>query len=475
MEPEFQHSHAVSVASPSNSHSFEAQSSSSSQLHQEEEEEEERIQPQDEDQLHNHHHRQGQIRQSPSVSYRLSISITNLVPMDIRDDLWSCLLVLVTFCFFVSMTVIFGFFGSENVWLGPNCSRLIQVNPYFVQSIKVKEIDESKHGAMLFAFYEPPPLDVEVTWSEMHKTVIQSSFHKEWQYFLNKGSKVDISYSVKSPNSAPLSLVIAEGRENLVGWIEDPSYPNTTLSWNIIHGTGIIHQEISWPKTYYIAVGNLNSEEVEVQLNFTIKGLHYNTTQSYYSCSPSHQSCSLKLFILKSNVAVVTSPGPEQGAPYADGFIKLSYVPRWFTYLVGSGSMTLLILLAFRICNVFQIISSDRRAFQAGEMGFERAPLLSYKDDDLSSWGSSYDSLSHDEDQLDEWLSVDAKLLKDGGSNSSSRCLCISCFDAPRDCFFLPCGHCAACFTCGTRIVEETGTCPVCCRAMKKVRKIFTV
>lgn len=26
------------------------------------------------------------------------------------------------------------------------------------------------------------------------------------------------------------------GKESLVEWIEDPSYPNTTLSWNIVHG-----------------------------------------------------------------------------------------------------------------------------------------------------------------------------------------------------------------------------------------------
>ncbi|KAI8011281.1 hypothetical protein LOK49_LG06G02753 [Camellia lanceoleosa] len=38
---------------------------------------------------------------------------------------------------------------------------------------------------------------------------------KEWAYFLNKGSKVNISYSVKSPSSAPLSLVIAQGSTEL--------------------------------------------------------------------------------------------------------------------------------------------------------------------------------------------------------------------------------------------------------------------
>lgn len=27
------------------------------------------------------------------------------------------------------------------------------------------------------------------------------------------------------------------GTESLIEWIDDPSYPNTTLSWNIINGS----------------------------------------------------------------------------------------------------------------------------------------------------------------------------------------------------------------------------------------------
>lgn len=177
--------------------------------------------------------------------------------------MWSILIVLVTFWFFASMTVILGYYGSEELPLGPNCSRLVQANPFFVQSIQAQEIDESKNGPMLYGFYETPPLDVEITWSETHKAFIQSNYVKEWEYFLNMGSSIDISYSVKSPSSTPLSLVIAQGKESLIEWIEDPSYPNTTLSWNIIHGDGVIHQEVLSSKMYYIAVGNLNSEDVE--------------------------------------------------------------------------------------------------------------------------------------------------------------------------------------------------------------------
>lgn len=101
---------------------------------------------------------------------------------------------------------------------------------------------------------------------------------------------------------------------------------------------------------------------------------------------------------------------------------------------------------------MFQIIRGDESGFRAGDTVSEIAPLLSRKDDDLLSWGSSYDSLSHDEEEVDEWLAVaslDGKPLKE----DNLRRLCVMCFDAPRDCFFLPCGHCAACFACGTRFV----------------------
>lgn len=65
-------------------------------------------------------------------------------------------------------------------------------------------------------------------------------------------------------------------------------------------------------------------------------------------------------------------------------------------------------------------------------------PLISPKSS--SSKGSSYESASNDEDDT-----------KDEGSNSKIDNLCAICFDAPKDCFFLPCGHSAACFSCGSR------------------------
>ncbi|CAI9111329.1 OLC1v1011543C12 [Oldenlandia corymbosa var. corymbosa] len=52
--------------------------------------------------------------------------------------------------------------------------------------------------------------------------------------------------------------------------------------------------------------------------------------------------------------------------------------------------------------------------------------------------------------------------------------ICVICYDQQRNCFFIPCGHCATCHICAKRIVElESKTCPVCRRYIHKVRKLF--
>ncbi|EOY33720.1 Ubiquitin-protein ligase, putative isoform 2 [Theobroma cacao] len=338
----------------------------------------------------------------------------------------------------------------------------------------VKELNKQKPGLMLYGFRRPPPSDVEISWTETHDAFVPANLHKEWLFFLNKGSKVNISYAISSTSSSPLSLVIAQGTQSLVDWIEDPSYPNLTLSWNIIYGSGKIQQEIPKSSNYYIAVRNLNCEEVEIQLQFSFNALICDTTQAYYRCSLGNRLCTFELYLLGENAVVLSSPGPNEETANSNWYVKVSYGPRWITYFVGSGVMTILILLAFRISKIFQSI--DGIGLHAGGMESERAPLLPAKDDDISSWGSSYDSVSHDEEVLEEWLAKtfpEGKPSNEGESNNTR--LCVVCFDAPRDCFFLPCGHCATCFTCGTRIAEDAGSCPICRRKMKKVRMIFTV
>ncbi|KAK6231238.1 E3 ubiquitin-protein ligase APD1-4 [Theobroma cacao] len=414
------------------------------------------------------------------VSYRGNLSAFDDSSTVIGDDTWSCIIVVLTFWFFVSMTLILGVYGAVNIRVGPNCSLLLQPNPIFVQSVKVEEVDDTKPGLKLYGFYKSPSLDVVTTWSETRTTTVQADSHKassEWIHYLNRGSQVNISYNVNSAGSS-VFLIIAQGSEGLSQWLEDPTYPNTTLSWNIVRGSGMIQQDIYRSSSYYIALGNLNSEDVEVELNITVRAFIYNTTEAYYRCTFGNGLCSLSVLFPQGNSVVLTSPGLEQSTSADDWSVRLSYGPRWIIYIVGIGGMTAIMLVAFNFLNKFQFTRGGETNLHYGENASARAPLLSNKDDDISSWGSSYDSVSSDEADLEDFLaagSVEGTSIREGENSNNTRRLCAICFDAPRDCFFLPCGHCVACFACGSRIAEAAGTCPICRRNMKKVRKIFTV
>ncbi|TQD82392.1 hypothetical protein C1H46_032034 [Malus baccata] len=329
------------------------------------------------------HFRHPELEQNHEIgtSYGGNVPAFDEVSTVITDDSWSCIVVLLTFWFFVSMTLILGVYGSSILELGPNSSILLQPNPFFVQSIKVEELNISSPGPVLYGFYSTPPLDTATTWSEMRTVSVPAdshtaSLHSEWIYYLNAGSQMSISYSVNSP-SFSIFLIIAQGKEGLAQWLEEPTYPNTSLSWNLVHGSGMIEQDLSKSSTYYVSVGNLNAEDVErtakvsimlsesknakpyfaldkhpdVQLNITVNALLYNTNSAYYKCTFTDESCTLKILFPEGNEAVLTTPGPEQDTPSANQYVKLSYGPRWATYIVGIGGMTVLMFLAFNFLN----------------------------------------------------------------------------------------------------------------------------
>lgn len=52
--------------------------------------------------------------------------------------------------------------------------------------------------------------------------------------------------------------------------------------------------------------------------------------------------------------------------------------------------------------------------------------------------------------------------------------ICIVCYDEKRNCFFIPCGHCATCYSCAKRITEdENKSCPICRRVIRRVRRVL--
>ncbi|KAL8526659.1 hypothetical protein ACS0TY_015751 [Phlomoides rotata] len=382
------------------------------------------------------------------------------------DDPKSCFVASSMFSLFAALTMAFGLYGSETLSLGPNTSMLIEPNHLFVESIKVVDVSAAK-GLMLYGFYKSPPLDAIITWPETHKTALPFSTHKEWVYYLNEGSQINISYSVTSLSSSSLVLVIAEGNTGLDEWLKDPSHPNPSFSWNIIHGNGSIQKHITESSIYYIGVGNLHRDVVKVHLDVRINALLYNTTEKYYKCIPAEGQCALQLFFLGGNAAVLTSPGLAHGMASGDWYVKLSYGPRWLTYFVCTGGMIFLLVLVNYFMNHFRRSEQDTPRNQCGDNGTESNPLLSQKDDNTISRGSS---LPGHEEYAHGGPEQGGKPVTDDDSQH----LCAICFEAPKNSFFIPCGHCTACFGCATRILKTSGACPICRGNTKEVRQIYT-
>lgn len=379
------------------------------------------------------------------------------------EDPWSCVVVVATFCVFVSMTLILGLYGTTNVWLGPNSSFLIKPTSVFVQTVIVEELGNKGSGLMLYGLNQPPQLHVLANWSEVHYLAVPNDSYKYWIQYLNKGSRVKVSYNVESLGSS-LYLVIAQGVDGLSEWVQDPTRPDTTLSWHLISDSGFIEQDITKSSSYYIAVGNVYLNEVKATIDIQVEGVLYDTTNAYYKCTFPSDKCTLSVPLFGTNAAVLTSPGPKLNTSKNEFCAKLSYEPRWIAYIVCMVVVTALLLILSSVFNKRQQAVPENE--ETADENDDVAPLIPGKDDDNSSWCSSYSSILTSTEELEG---------AHGDGQSSTRYLCAICFDAPRDCFFLSCGHCVACFQCGTRIAETSGFCPVCRRKIRKVKKIFNV
>ncbi|KAL3813656.1 hypothetical protein ACJIZ3_014924 [Penstemon smallii] len=87
----------------------------------------------------------------------------------------------------------------------------------------------------------------------------------------------------------------------------------------------------------------------------------------------------------------------------------------------------------------------------------EEVVYISYgtSDEDLESGEGSCRSSSSSDDLYDEKI-------------------CAICYDDPRSCQFVPCGHRITCYTCAKRIINDEliNTCPICRTIIQKVRKL---
>ncbi|RZS17844.1 hypothetical protein BHM03_00050043, partial [Ensete ventricosum] len=121
------------------------------------------------------------------------------------------------------------------------------------------------------------------------------------------------------------------------------------------------------------------------------------------------------------------------------------YILNYFSSNIGFLKQ---VLLTFRIQAVLYNTTgayykcSLHHRFCALKLSLQRANvaiLTTPAPDPISEW---YVKLSYGPRWITYFAGSGPELLKDGEINNSQE-LCAICCDAPRDCFFLPCGHCA--------------------------------
>ncbi|CAN7103695.1 unnamed protein product [Brassica rapa subsp. narinosa] len=357
----------------------------------------------------------------------------------------------------VAMYMLAPVLRPTNVWIGPNASMLVEPNSIFIKSVKVvvENVYGSEPGLQLFGFYASPPVAV-MNWSESRLVSVSHRSYGGCPYYLNEGASLNISYNVK-PEGCSVRLVVDKGWLILYMFV----FLLVFLLWfafnkSFFTGSGVIQLNISKTESYQLNVANPNLKDVEaiitlVELDIDVKAVVYDTKEpSFYKCNFSNSACTFNTMPFVGTSIVLTSPAHRQRVLSGDQewFIRISYQARCTSYAIVTGLVICFLLVALELYKRFERAGEDRHVMDDDS---SITSILVHKDDDVSSIGN------------------------EGEASYGTKTRCAICFDAKRDCFFLPCGHCVACYQCGTKITEAAGSCPICRKKIKKVKQIYTV
>ncbi|KAJ7567307.1 hypothetical protein O6H91_02G142000 [Diphasiastrum complanatum] len=265
----------------------------------------------------------GQRRQLPSKAKRGSVACCHVVPS--------------IFAVFGSFWLLFGLYGSRNLELGLNYSRLFEANSLLVKEIQIQNSD-GVGGPTFYGFSKHPALNKVTTWSNDYDVTVEGQHHQEWAFWLNRGSIVKLEYHVDAAASYML-VAILKGEDNLNEWLKNPRDSGPTVSWHNIHGKGRIDYGVDKDDDYYFALGNLHDQSVQMHLQIHFDAKLYNTETADFRCSFLSDTCRKEVSLVGSSFALLITP-----ARVLDGVdvwhVKVTYGARWATYISTVGAIS---------------------------------------------------------------------------------------------------------------------------------------
>ncbi|XP_048226515.1 E3 ubiquitin-protein ligase APD2 isoform X3 [Ricinus communis] len=339
--------------------------------------------------------------------------------------------------------------------LGPSSSRLMKASSVFVEQVEVR--DDDKKGVLLYGFSEKPELSFETNWSVSDYMIVAPYSRKGFSLWLNKDSRIRMSWETQTSILNQLQLVLIKGErkhDTLIPTLTtSPDAPNLSAPFNGKEAEYKIEED----DKYYLSLVNTNPKSILVRVAVNVTSKLYDLSKARNMCSAIKGSCRLTILFPKTQYVVVATPdtGDIRG-----WYIELSFVARVITYIAILGFIIVIIFLILKYlgaCSENTVVEMAAGPIQISET----QPILPEK-------SIRYTYGTNDEDNDEDGSSSSSEDLYDAK-------LCVICYDEQRNCFFVPCGHCATCFDCAQRIIEGEGKmCPICRRLIHRVRKLFT-
>ncbi|XP_059631101.1 E3 ubiquitin-protein ligase APD2-like isoform X2 [Cornus florida] len=369
------------------------------------------------------------------------------------QESWARLLAPMTLWICVSVTLKYGYYGKCHMVLGPSSSRLFQASSIFVKQVEV--IDSDQKGIYLYGYSEKPELTLETNWSASNYVIVGPYSHKGFSLWLNKGSRIRMRWEAQTSSLRQLEVSLVKGeREYETLLPTSTNYPHPHTLKEPTDGREAEYAIVEDDK-YYVGIINTNPKSIIMVMNVNVSSKMYDTTKAKSMCSTMNGSCRLGLLFPNTQFVTVTTPN---NGDLGGWYVELSFVARIVTYIAILGFIVIVLFLVLKYLGACDGDNNHEEQPPVREIT-EADPLMPEKPIRLP-YGTG-------EEDLESGSSTSSEDLYDGK-------ICVICYDEPRNCFFVPCGHCATCYDCAQRIMDgESKMCPICRRLIHKVRKLI--
>ncbi|KAK6938616.1 protein of unknown function DUF4793, partial [Dillenia turbinata] len=336
----------------------------------------------------------------------------------------------------VSVILRYGYYGDQQMVLGPSSSRLVTTSSIFVERIEAR--DDDKKGVYLYGFTEKPELKSEFNWT-VSKYMIVGSYGKQgFSLWLNKGSRIQMTWEAERSSLNNLEMVIVKGERKVETLIPTPAVDSGVPKDPSIGREA--EYTIEEDDKYYVGIMNNNRRSVIMALNVNITSRMYDLSKAKRMCSTINGSCRLQLLFPSTQFVILTTPN---NGDISGWYVEISFVARVVTYMAILGFVVLIIYLILKClgaCDGERNYHNEEEPTVLLHQVSETEPLVPEKPFRFT-YGTG------EEDKESGMSSSSSEDLYDGK-------ICVICYDEPRNSFFVPCGHCATCYDCAQRIMD---------------------